>query len=715
MKKIIALSIPIFSVGFAFSTPVFQRLPGDEWMPLHTDKIITLGWLAQYMEVIALVDILEHGDVFPGTKQEYYKVRVVDAALGCTNGQELAVKKKSFTSNYESNELFPVNSRIVVTASTVSPLMAYNSIVRGNPDPWDWNNPALPTIMATSETLLYNVRMPFWYKEKNFEHPARIYKGLPKSYTWSADDNGELYYTHLTNLVHAARIERNWTNFYYLCRDNVFSPEIYVALSSNWDLGLITQMGTHEQRVFMVRDPLFPEHHLVNFESSYGIKVERHKEEEKINLSDNATVSASASMDGHGETNRETVRNFSLVKKHPWPWFFTLFAVAGVCFIFFIPKNKKKWSNNMNYFLRTLNISSVIVTICVVGAIIVNFLNGNLDFTKISIQYERCKKTWEKLWPQKIKEEGTTLNPVTPDELAQRERVKILDEFVKRFENGTVPECDPRLARDQSWSMGRFAQTMEVAALAEIVEINNAHPKFISESFHELETTGKTTSEFPFGSFKVRVVNPIWGCTNGQEIVIKKNVTWPPVNVTFFPPGIIPRFSYVVSTVMNLQYSRDYIFPTNLTKRIVFAGRVSEWEQDPVYWGSTDWEKPPNPETIVFAGKNVMPDAYKRSWWYEDHEDGIPYAYFTNLARAARVERNWTNFYHTVRDSISNTASPMVWWDSHADMAGLIRNNTQEQRDHMENDPLFHEALRERVVFWKRPENPHYREEKGSP
>jgi hypothetical protein len=62
--------------------------------------------------------------------------------------------------------------------------------------------------------------------------------------------------------------------------------------------------------------------------------------------------------------------------------------------------------------------------------------------------------------------------------------------------------------------------------------------------------------------------------------------------------------------------------------------------------------------------------------------------------RAARVERNWTNFYHLVRDNIPSP-SPRVWRDSWSDLDWLMMMGNHSQFDFMFDDPLFPTECRE--------------------
>ena len=63
--------------------------------------------------------------------------------------------------------------------------------------------------------------------------------------------------------------------------------------------------------------------------------------------------------------------------------------------------------------------------------------------------------------------------------------------------------------------------------------------------------------------------------------------------------------------------------------------------------------------------------------------------HLTNLVHAARMERNWTNYYHIVRDAVPTPASPRVWEDSFRDIDELLLWATQAQFEYMANDPLF--------------------------
>ena len=56
-------------------------------------------------------------------------------------------------------------------------------------------------------------------------------------------------------------------------------------------------------------------------------------------------------------------------------------------------------------------------------------------------------------------------------------------------------------------------------------------------------------------------------------------------------------------------------------------------------------------------------------------------SFATSLIHVTRCERNWTNYYYVVGDTVPSPASPRVWQDSFYDIAELLLRSTQEQFD----------------------------------
>ena len=192
-------------------------------------------------------------------------------------------------------------------------------------------------------------------------------------------------------------------------------------------------------------------------------------------------------------------------------------------------------------------------------------------------------------------------------------------------------------------SLGSLAHMLDVGAVAEVIGVE---PK---------------TAEYPNGFLMVRVVNSIYGCTNGQELVVTQSRASNDPN--------------------------DY--PTN-NSRIVFVGIGLNPGEQRSPFTAQEWRLPVQAETI-HSPTNATPSLFKhtRSWWYDGYQDDLPYTHLTNLVHVARRERNWTNFYHVVRDAIPSPSSPRVWMDSYVDLYILLNRATEAQFEYMSNDPLF--------------------------
>ena len=257
---------------------------------------------------------------------------------------------------------------------------------------------------------------------------------------------------------------------------------------------------------------------------------------------------------------------------------------------------------------------------------------------------------------------------------------------------------DGRLAPDHPFrqTLGFLAQEMDVIALADVIEVSGPTPLFSA------------------GYIKVRIVNAVYGCTNGQEVIIRKHSVKPPSGSGDVLWGIEedPLYEY---------------FPTN-NSRIVFAGSAGYIKTELIYnpetmenklidvltgesvqfprqrdrWEPKDWKVLPQPEVIIPVNKACALAGFTRSWWYDGWQENLPYAHLTNLVRAAQVERNWTNFYHIVRDAVPTPASPRVWQDSWHDLVDLALPATQPQYEYMLNDPLYPAEAKDRLINRKK-------------
>jgi hypothetical protein len=170
-------------------------------------------------------------------------------------------------------------------------------------------------------------------------------------------------------------------------------------------------------------------------------------------------------------------------------------------------------------------------------------------------------------------------------------------------------------------------------------------------------------------------VNALYGCTNGQELVIWKSYPY--------------RYKYpaewpIMQKIMAFEY-----FPTN-SSRIVCAVIGENSTRIPaISYTPMVWKQIPEPIPVITQENKPEFCFESRCWWYDGYQDNLPLVHLTNLLYSAQVQRNWTNYYHKVRDAVPTPASPRIWCDSFYDLAFLLDYATEGQMDYMLNDPLF--------------------------
>jgi hypothetical protein len=233
---------------------------------------------------------------------------------------------------------------------------------------------------------------------------------------------------------------------------------------------------------------------------------------------------------------------------------------------------------------------------------------------------------------------------------------------------GPLDERMPQYRTIGHGTLGYFARHADAVGVMDVIEVGEPHPDAF-DYLTALEHNGFCPDD-AFSYAKVRVVNALYGCTNGQELVIWKD----------YP---LPTDRQISQHDLDLEY-----FPTNHSRIVCVVIGVNPIritaEYTPKVWKQT-------PEPIPIITQENKPEFWfePRCWWYDGYQDNLPLVHLTNLLHSAQVERNWTNYYHKVRDAIPTPASPRVWSDSFSDMSELLHNATQAQFDYIINDPLF--------------------------
>ena len=176
----------------------------------------------------------------------------VDTPLyGCTNQQTVAISGFNFVTRWNRFEFVYEPPEIVE---------AYFAQLKAPPLTGR-------IVFLVSSNEYYFATDPSWNKSLEeqrvlspYDKPHRLeFVNQNDEYTWfypDADDG--LVFTHLTNVIRVARTERNWTNYYEVCRDAVNSPSERVKNDSRNDLRELMKYASHAELLLMQNDPLFP-------------------------------------------------------------------------------------------------------------------------------------------------------------------------------------------------------------------------------------------------------------------------------------------------------------------------------------------------------------------------------------------------------------------------------------------------------------------------
>ena len=169
-------------------------------------------------------DIIGQGEVVR-TEDDEYDVRITDGMLGCTNGQLF-----TFWQNVEELERYPTNQSEIVFAVATNeyyfPLgnfhYFYNDIRDGIPR----------TTQKNPRLVCYN-----------------------RGWFYVDADNGEQY-LYFTNTLQNIRIQKNWTNYYEICRSGILSQSPRIKEDYCFSLDSLIYRGTALEMQWMLDDPV---------------------------------------------------------------------------------------------------------------------------------------------------------------------------------------------------------------------------------------------------------------------------------------------------------------------------------------------------------------------------------------------------------------------------------------------------------------------------
>ena len=152
----------------------------------------TLGRLAHKSDIIGVGRVVNE-------EEDHFTVEVDHALFGCTNGASIVIYRSTHFSTYPEylpEYDPPVNNKQIVFAAYKKVFFYMDGkIIRGF-------DTKVPEITEKKHLALLDSNRSWWPVER---------------------DNG-LLYEQFTNILQAVRFDRNWTNYYYLCRNAAISP-----------------------------------------------------------------------------------------------------------------------------------------------------------------------------------------------------------------------------------------------------------------------------------------------------------------------------------------------------------------------------------------------------------------------------------------------------------------------------------------------------------
>jgi len=214
-----------------------ERLPPED--SIDYSSIIldtTFGMLVKLSDSGGVGTVTGRGFYDDEHKVEYFTVRVDQAFWGCSNGQILKIyedERKGFLdTNNQMVDNYPTNHAQFVFVAATNLYETLDLRV------YDWNT-------DVSQLTI------------NRKCPMHVLNQCTRSW-WYVDYQDGYPFIYFTNVVHTMRTQRNWTNYYEICRSGASIGSNRVKEDSFYDLRFLIGHATDEQLDFMNNDSLFP-------------------------------------------------------------------------------------------------------------------------------------------------------------------------------------------------------------------------------------------------------------------------------------------------------------------------------------------------------------------------------------------------------------------------------------------------------------------------
>ena len=234
-----------YELFYPYTGPSDDAVTDPLFYGYSTRNYTTFGQLAKLSGIIAFGQVMTQD-------WKNVMIRVETPLVGCTNGQLITINKWNndvpeedhmytfddvmdcgnwemyLLQNYPTN-----NARVVFCVSS-----NYYGDAHGS---FNWNGE-----QSTN-------RIEFVYSTYRLRGGVRSW--------WDPNRDDGILTEHFTNVFQAVRIDRNWTNYFHLCRDGMYKDSIRVKEDSYYDMRGIIENTNKNQAHFIYNDPLvLPEH-----------------------------------------------------------------------------------------------------------------------------------------------------------------------------------------------------------------------------------------------------------------------------------------------------------------------------------------------------------------------------------------------------------------------------------------------------------------------
>ena len=242
MKKIIVVIATLLSLAIPFYAKA-DRI----------GSMYTFGMFATYSDAAGVGKII-------GIDSTHINIQVDDAFFGCTNRQIMAILSgyDGFVPAYlcKKNELenlplpdLPAKEDYEQSLPSLETIGQITFFVQTN---------VFLNVLHAPIDLKWDVPLEQLQRLENENNLSQYEFADSGQSWWFQNMNDGLVFDYLTNVIRTVRTERNWTNFYAVCRSAIGSPSGRVNDDASVDLYCLMTYASLAQLQFMQNDPLFP-------------------------------------------------------------------------------------------------------------------------------------------------------------------------------------------------------------------------------------------------------------------------------------------------------------------------------------------------------------------------------------------------------------------------------------------------------------------------